>query len=562
MNIWLWFFISAALFATGQQALGLDADCYDQGEDYYIPASDLLEAKKKALLCFFAEISFKTSIKEGNQEVDFKQETNLEAKSSLIDWQGLRKASTQNLYRWSIRDVSANLKALSQSHEKQIIPVTKEVQEVWHSSQIKKEIIELVSTPSGATVGFDGLESACQTPCKLEVIHGVHTVSLWKPDYSRMNGTIRVDGTRDLFPFELKENIGRIVFQNCPTDTSILIDGTRLGLTSNGQLKMAPGNYILELEHPEHFKTNQTVSVKVSDNVLVQCNMKPKIGGLEISAVSSKGEPIKATVEIDGIVVGKTPGVYDVRAGSRRVRLTYEEEAWEDAVAVEKSAVTHLSKTLSPIESEAEKQRKNAMKALSIVASFGQMSDQNLIEKSSSRQFDFKQCGSADPDMGSSLRIRISKNLTENFGLSLGFVSADYEVCHSSFESKTYREVVDKYKISYQGLTGGIHYTLYTDAQTTESSAMTVYRRWFTLRLSLLKGLDLKARNEGSGFEWAGKSNHKSIAEISFIDFIAGHFQLSLLEFSTIQDSPLPISSPVEIREISMLNILGIGMVF
>ena len=39
--------IAIAAFAFSETALSLDADCYDKGEDYYIPAKDLLEAKKK-----------------------------------------------------------------------------------------------------------------------------------------------------------------------------------------------------------------------------------------------------------------------------------------------------------------------------------------------------------------------------------------------------------------------------------------------------------------------------------------------------------------------------------
>jgi len=562
MNILQWLLVSVALLAPSVRALALDADCYDQGEDYYIPAADLLEAKKKALLCFFAEISFKTSVTEGNRDVDFKQETNLEAKSSLIDWQGLRKATAPNLYRWSIRDVSANLKVLSEAHNKQVIPVTKEVQEVWHSDQIKKDIIELVSTPSGASVGFDGLEGACQTPCKLEVIHGVHTVSLWKPDFTRLNGTIRVDGTRDSFPFELKENIGRIVYQECPVGTNILIDGNRLGLTSDGQMKMAPGSYVVEMEHPEHFKNTQKIAVRVGEIVEVHCNLKPKIGGIEISARNSRGEPVKATVEVDGAPVGKTPGVFEVRVGARRVRLSYEEEAWEDSVSVEKSNVIKLSKALTPIESDAEKQRKATLRGFSLMVSFGAMSDQKLIEKNTNRMFDFDQCGSADPDKGSAARLRLSKNLSENFGISIGFVSAEYEVCNSSFEPKTYREIVDKYNVSYQSATGGMHYTLFSDVQSSESSSSPIYRRWFTLSFSVLKGLSFKLKNKESGAQWDVKGHHKSIAEITAVDFIVGRFRMSLLELLSIQDSTLDPSSPAEIKSLTMFNILGVGLVF
>jgi hypothetical protein len=553
--------IALAAFAFSETALSLDADCYDKGEDYYIPAKDLLEAKKKALLCFFAEISFKSSVKEGNQDIDFKQETNLEAKSSLIDWQGLRKDVNANLYRWPISDVNANLKALSLANDKKIIPVTKEVQEVWHSNVIKKEIIELVSNPSGATVAFDGLEGACQTPCKLEVLYGLHTVSLWKPDFSRQSGTIMVDGTRDSFLFELKENIGRIDYQNCPAGTSILFDGNRVGQTSNGQLKLAPGNYVLEFEHPEYFKTNKMVAVKVGETIRVPCDMKPKMGGLEVSARDSSGQPVKASVEIDGVAVGQTPGVFDVRAGSRRVRLFYQEEAWEDTVAVEKSSVTKLSKNLTPIESEAEKQLKASLRGFTFSANFGSMNEQKMVERKTNDFYDFKQCGSADPDKGTTTRVRLTKNVFNNFGFSIGGLFATYTVCHSSFDSKTYREILSTNEVEYYGMTAGAHYTLYTDTKSNDSSSP-LYTRWLTFSLSAINGLNFTVTNKESGTKWSGKGSQKILGEISLIDFVVGRVRISLIEIASIPNGSLEYSSPVEIENLNMLYIFGLGMVF
>jgi hypothetical protein len=251
-----------------------------------------------------------------------------------------------------------------------------------------------------------------------------------------------------------------------------------------------------------------------------------------------------------------------VRVGARRVRLTYEEEAWEDSVSVEKSNVVKLSKSLTPIESDDEKQRKATLRGFSLMASFGEMSDPYLVEKNTNRKFDFKQCGSADPERGNALRVRFSKNLSDNFGFSLGFVSAEFEMCNSSYEPKTYREVIDTYKISYQGATGGIHYTLFSDIQSSESSSSPIYRRWFTLSFSVLKGLSFKFKNKESGSESNVKGHHKTIAEISVVDFIVGRFRMSLLELLSIQDSTLDPSSPMEINGLSMFNILGVGLVF
>ena len=550
-------------FCLSGKAYGVDADCYDKGDKYFIPAANLLEAKKKALLCFFAEITVKSSTKEDNREVEFTQELNLEAKSSVIDWQGLRRTESRNLYQWAIKDVNENLKQLAHANEKKVIPVEKEVQEVWRSNAIKKEVIEISSKPQGASVTFDGVENACVTPCKLEVLDGSHAIGLWKQDYTRLSGTVSVDSHHDSFAFELKENIGRIAFTDCPAATSINIDGNRYGNTSDSVMKLAPGNYVLEFEHPEYFKNTQKISVRVGDNSKVTCAMKPKIGGIEISARSSKGEPVKASVEIDGTIVGKTPGTYEVRAGSRRVKISTSDEAWEDTIIVQKSSTSPIVAKLTPIESEEEKNKRNSYRSFSTMIEIGSMNGLKFIEKSSGTEYKFEDCReNGDPSKGDTGRFILGKNLSDNFGINIGYLSGRYEVCHMYYEPKTYEALRSRYDVEFKGATLGLNYSLYTQWNQVQNPSDRSFTRWFDFRLSYMPHLGISLQKDKT----QGKSRYALpgalLGEFSLATWTFDMVKISMINVGYLGQFKLPEDSAVELGDFSVLSYFGFGLSF
>ena len=545
------------------KAFGIDADCYDKGDKYFIPAANLLEAKKKALLCFFAEITVKSSTREDNREVEFTQELNLEAKSSVIDWQGLRRAESPNLYQWLIKDVNENLKHLAHVNEKKIIPVEKEVQEVWRSNAIKKEVIEITSKPLGAMVTLDGVENACVTPCKLEVLEGSHAIGLWKQDYSRLSGTISVDSRHDSFGFELKENIGRIAFTDCPVATTVNIDGNKYGNTSDSVMRLAPGNYVLEFEHPEYFKNTQKILVRVGDNSKVICAMKPKIGAIEISARTSQGEPVKANTEIDGILVGQTPGTFEVRAGSRRVKIFTADEVWEDTILVQKSSISPIVAKLTPIESEEEKLKRKSYRSFSAIVEIGSMDGLKFIEKSSGTEYKFEDCReSGDPSKGDTGRFVLGKNLTDNFGINIGYLSGRYQVCHMYYAPKTYEALRSRYDVEFQGATIGLNYSLFTQWNQVQDPSDRSFTRWFDLRLSYMPNLGISLQKD----QTQGKTSYALpgaiLGEFSLATWTFDMVKISLINVGYIGQFKLPEDSAVSLGDFSLLSYFGFGLSF
>ncbi|MBM4254235.1 MAG: PEGA domain-containing protein [Deltaproteobacteria bacterium] len=444
-----------------------------------------------------------------------------------------------------------------------MIPVEKEVQEVWHSQAIKKEVIEINSTPANATVTFDGVDHACQTPCKLEVLHGSHAIALWKQDYSRVSGTISVDSSHDKFSFELRENISRVSFANCPAGTEFRVDGNRFAVSSSDELKLSPGHYVLELDHPEYYKEIQKISVNLGDRLKITCGFKPKIGAVDISARNSLDEPVKAQVEVDGVSLGKTPSTFEVRAGLRRIRVSTQDEAWEDTITVIKSATLPVMARLKPIESEQEKALRRAYQSFALMLEIGSMNEVKANDRATGTNYNFADCtGSADPDKGDTLRLILSKNLTNKFGVNVGYLSGKFEACHMQFIANQFEPEIKRFSIVFSGPSIGLNYALVNQWQGEQNPGSVSYTRWFDLRFSYIPSLALDIENKQTQSKSSSQLSGITLAECSLVAMTFKSLKFSLINLSYVKGIEKAYDSALKLGDFSTLSIFGFGLAY
>ena len=338
--------LAVAALASGP-GFAWDANCYDQGDSYFIPAANMLEAKQKALVCFFAEISISSSVHENNESVKIEHGTTLEAKSTFIDWSGMRQSGQPGVYSWTKKDVQANVNRLREIEHKQTVVVKKEMAETWRPDIIKKSIISITSEPAGATVTLDGVLNACTTPCKKEMTNGTHTIVVMRQDFGTQHAKITVDNDHTSFDFHLKEAVGRIDLATCPSGSEILLDNTPSG-SAPLTLKVNPGDYVISVVHPEYTRLNRKVSLRAGETLPFECTLTPIIGALAISAIADHGEPVHAAITIDGLKIPEvTPATITARVGKRHVVLTYKQQSWEGDIQIERSAVVTKSVNLA-----------------------------------------------------------------------------------------------------------------------------------------------------------------------------------------------------------------------
>ena len=341
-------FASLMILMISDYSYALQGDCYDRGSDYFIPANDLLEAKQKALICFFADISVNTNVSESNDAVKLEAQTILEAKSNNIDWSGIHKTDQPNLFSWAIKDVTKNQEHLRNLKKTQQVPIQKEIQEVWAPEAIERAIVSIRSDPPAATLAIDGVKiSTCATPCKLELAYGPHQIILAKEDFGEQQQIIIVGADHKLFEFQLHEIIGRVALKNCPAGAEIYLDNNSYGSTPIDNIKTSPSEYVITISHPEYYQYSNKIRVVRGETTVVECALKEKVAAIQISAQLDNGEPVGASVHIDGTEQTKiTPSVYKSRIGKRHIVVKYRDQAWEGDVTLEIKKLTVLNLNL------------------------------------------------------------------------------------------------------------------------------------------------------------------------------------------------------------------------
>lgn len=573
-NYWKVLAIILSGFLYANIGVAQEADCYDEKEDYYIPATDLLEAKKKSLLCFFASITVSSSTREGNRDVKFEQETNLQAKSSQVDWSGLKKVRN-GLYRWAAADVNANIKRLHDlSNEKRTILVEKEMQETWEPDAIKKEIVEIDSIPSGSSVALNGIENFCTTPCSKEVLVGKHTVVLWKQDYGRLTAPLDVGTGTTKFEFKLKTNVGRIAINDCPSGTSVLLDGNSMGTLNPNGIKVAPGNYIVTLEHPEFFKNSSKISVKIGETTEMDCGLKAKEGAISVSARDSKGSPIKAQVFLDGERVGTTPIVFKARIGPRLIRVVNNEEAWEDKIDVGKKQTSEVSASLSPIETEAEKDARRMLRPLIFgldlgVAGGARATDRKTgasLKQPESSNSNSGSSGSDSQDTSLGFQANLIWKFSEYFGVHAAYAKSDFRVqgirktVNSIYGAKY--DLMD-ISVGLDTLSLGVRYfPIFGAGSQLISGASAV--GWFDMGLSYLVHSSLTVRNSLDNENWSQTSSGgKVFYDVTLLSYIHSKVYVRLLNVAFLPKIETPSGSTLsDIGGVYLFNIVGIGYRF
>ena len=171
--------------------------------------------------------------------------------------------------------------------------------------------VYVLSTPSRATVFFDGVSKGMTPVMIRDPAAGPHEILVRLSGYAEWRSTIDVPsgGTRIITAL-LNETDGDL-FQGVnvssnPDGAKVILDGAEKGVTPKLLNNIAPGIHILELEYPGYKPWKSTIDVPEGTIKEMPVNLTPKPENAPgwITVVSSPGN---ASVTLDGDYVGKTP---------------------------------------------------------------------------------------------------------------------------------------------------------------------------------------------------------------------------------------------------------------
>ena len=124
--------------------------------------------------------------------------------------------------------------------------------------------IAVASTPTGAAIWLDGIDTGMTTNAILEnVAAGEHTVTVKKAGYADASATVAVaDDEIATVSFTLTAPAGSIVVTSAPDGARIVLDGAETGETTNATLTNVPvGTHTVRVELDGYLETEETVTV-------------------------------------------------------------------------------------------------------------------------------------------------------------------------------------------------------------------------------------------------------------------------------------------------------------
>ena len=193
----------------------------------------------------------------------------------------------------------------------------------------------------------------------------------------------------------------------------------------------------------------------------------------------------------------------------------------------------------------------------------GSMDSLKFIERSSGTEYKFEDCReNGDPSKGDTGRFVLAKNLTDNFGINLGYLSGHYQVCHMYYEPKTHEALRSRYEVEFQGATLGLNYSLFTQWNQVQNPSDRSFTRWFDLRLSYMPHLGMSLQKEKTQGKTSYASSGAILGEFSLASLTFDMIKISIINVGYVGNFKLPDESAVELGDFSLLSYFGFGLSF
>lgn len=157
-------------------------------------------------------------------------------------------------------------------------------------------VISLGSRPEGAAVDVDG-QPAGQTPLRLELLQGIHRLTLRKPGFDTVSREIEVAAgvAQRLDAVVLPPTVGRIAFSTAPAGATVTLDTEYAGVAPL-ELRLAPGRkHTLRAALPGFLAAQRELTVKPGERRSLHLALEPEFG-----IVFVRGDPPDAKLTVDG----------------------------------------------------------------------------------------------------------------------------------------------------------------------------------------------------------------------------------------------------------------------
>ena len=178
--------------------------------------------------------------------------------------------------------------------------------------------VTIPSTPSGAIISIDDVETEFVTPGPFPVMAGERQVSIKSPGYERWTDILYVEAEekRELPPVKLVLIGGTLSLDSAPTSASVTINGEFTGTTPL-EIDLRPNrNHRVEMSLFGYHTAVRTVRLETAQTRRLNVQLEEVIGKLAVTT-----EPQGAEVWVDGELQGTSDTVLTLHAIDHDIEL-------------------------------------------------------------------------------------------------------------------------------------------------------------------------------------------------------------------------------------------------
>lgn len=230
-----------------------------------------------------------------------------------------KSKSGYKCYRGLEATITRTSKKKNRGESDYIVPVRKAVfQDDLLANQVRRTVVEFVTTPKGAQVFIDGV-AVCKTPCSKEIHLGQRSVKFEKSNFDSIEESLLVNSETASISRVLQDQYGYFSIKDLPEEARLKINDMQV---DGETIRLTPGKHLVTVEHEFYQPYSTEVEITKGQKTFSNYDASPLFGFVNVSGKDKKGNAVKARIYIDDEETSfVTPSKFKVPAGARKIEI-------------------------------------------------------------------------------------------------------------------------------------------------------------------------------------------------------------------------------------------------
>ena len=202
-------------------------------------------------------------------------------------------------------------------------------------------VVAFDSEPDGAVVRLDGALLCQSTPCSREVTAGPHEVLMEKERYhlAKTRTELKRGVSIDL---DLAPRFGWLSARTEPIGITLSVNGEPAQVVKRREVE--PGVYEVVINDPCWKRLGERVVLDEGEEESITIKAKPRESGIQVTVQDDEGNAVEASVFVDRLELGRTPGTFKVPLCSKEIEVrTDDRRSARQGLKLQEKAVESVS---------------------------------------------------------------------------------------------------------------------------------------------------------------------------------------------------------------------------